>query len=186
MSNRTKPYDFESLAKMDNGRLSLIMGEGAKPTLQDLVGYDFRGFNLQSLTKFIGTRKFKKGFYGDPDSGHIWGYNIRVVQGKLSDPWISLPNNEVPKRLAFFKVFPADASGRHSEYPSSLVVDYSQWEDYFFLNPTRYILDYLVHPDPNNRDLLVGISFFAIGSFRTFAGYFILERYNKSDFSLAA
>jgi hypothetical protein len=184
MSNGSAHYTFEALTKCDNVRLGQLLKEGANPELKDLVGYDFRGFNMQNLTTLIGTRKFKKGFFGDPDEGHIWGYNIRVVQNNLSDPWIALPNEDNPKRLAFFKVFPPEPTGRDADYPNALVVDYSKWEDYFVLNPTKYILDYLVFQDPGNNDLLLGISYFALGNMRTFAGYFVLERHNKHDFRL--
>jgi len=182
MSNGHARYTFEGLTGFDNAQLEQLMHQGAKPTLADVVGYEFRGFNLQRLTTLIGTRKFKKGFYGNPEEGHIWGYNIRVVQNNLSDPWIALPSDANPERLLFFKVFPAEPTGRDADYANSLVVDYSQWKGYFFLNPSRYILDYLVFPDPEDRDLLLGKSYFAAGNSRVFAGYFILERHNRSDF----
>jgi hypothetical protein len=182
MSNGTIPYDFEGLTRLDNPSLKNILDGGAKPELRDLVGYDFRGFNLQSLTALIGTRKFKKGFYGDPQEGHIWGYNIRVVQDGVGVPWVALPSDDKPNRLAFFKVFPAEPTGRDADFAHTMVIDYSQWKDYFVLNPARYILDYLVLPDPANRDLLLGISYFAVGNIKTFAGYFVLERYNQNHY----
>jgi hypothetical protein len=183
MADAGSPQTFESLMAVDNARLEQFMHGGGTPTLADVVGYEFRGFNLQRLTVLIGTRKFKKGFYGHPEEGHIWGYNVRVVQNKLSEPWIALPSDANPKRLLFFKVFPAQPGGRDSDYANSLVVDYSKWSGYSVVSPSRYLVDYLVFPDPQNRDLILGISYFAIARARTFAGYFILERYNKSDFS---
>jgi hypothetical protein len=173
---------FEDLAASKRSRLDQLLRRGIQPSLAEVAGYEFRGFNMQSLTKVIGTRKFKKGFYGNPDEGHLWGYNIRVVQNGLDDPWIALPSDDSPERLAFFKVFPPKPSGRDADFSNSLVVDYAQWPDYIWINPARYILDYLVFPAQGNRDLLLGKSYFALGGSRIFMGYFILERQNRSDF----
>ena len=183
MSNGKSRLTFGELVGFTNDRLESLMKQGGTPALADVAGYEFRGFNLQPLTKLIGSRKFKKGFYGSPEEGHLWGYNIRVVQNKLDEPWMALPSDANPKRILFFKVFPAAQAGRDADYAHSLVVDYSQWQGYFVLNPGRYILDYLVFPDSENRDLLLGKSYFAVGGSRAFAGYFILERHNKSDFT---
>jgi hypothetical protein len=158
------------------------MNEGTAPNIEDVLGYEFRGWNLQEATTLLGTRKFKKGFFGDPGMGYAWGYNVPVKQNARDEPWISMPSDGDPKRYFFFKIFPASAAAK-PKYPDCLVVDYNKWGKYFFLNPVRFTVDYLVFPDPSNRDLILGKSYFEAGGFSPFMGYFVLERYNESGYT---
>jgi choline dehydrogenase-like flavoprotein len=169
------------MAAADKRTLDRIMMEGTAPLIEDVLGYEFRGWNLQEATKLLGTRKFKKGFFGDPGKGYAWGYNVPVKQNAKDEPWISEPSDDDPKRYFFFKVFPASAAD-DPKYPNSLVVDYRKWDEYFFLNPVRFTVDYLVYPNPSNHDLILGISYLEAGPVRPFLGYFILERYNQSGY----
>lgn len=174
-------HTFDALTTLDKKELDRIMDEGRAPEIEDVLGYEFRGWNLQEATKLLGTRKFKKGFFGDPGKGYAWGYNVPVKQNAKDEPWISEPNDDDPKRYFFFKVFPASAAD-DPKYPNSLVVDYRKWDEYFFLNPVRFTVDYLVYPNPSNHDLILGISYLEAGPVRPFMGYFVLERYNQSNY----
>jgi choline dehydrogenase-like flavoprotein len=181
-ASRTK-YTFEQLTEFSNERLEDLVRIGSTPRIDDVVGYEYRGFNLQPATKIIGTRKFKKGFYAAyPGANHAWGYNMPIVQNLKDEPWVAVPNEENPRRYFFFKILPAGAPGYDRRYAHTLIVDYSKWDGYFLLNPARYTVDYLVYPDPENRDLMVGRSDFVMGPIRFFMGYFILERHNQSNF----
>ena len=59
------PLTFDDLTTYDNRRLEPLMASGAIPSAPELVGDEFRGWNIQPLTDVLGTRKFIKGFYGD-------------------------------------------------------------------------------------------------------------------------
>lgn len=181
MNQGNKKHTFDELTKLSNKQLDPFMVEGTAPQLEDVVGYDFRGWNINPATKISGTRKFKKGFFGDPAVGHIWGYNVPTEQNGMNGPWNAKPNENNPRRYFFYKVFTAK-SVAHKKHPNSLIVHYAKWGEYFFLNPVKYTVDYLVYPDPDNRDLMVGKAYFEIGPIKFFAGYFILERHNQSNY----
>jgi choline dehydrogenase-like flavoprotein len=166
---------------MSRAELEQLMAQGVAPQIGDVLGYEFRGFNVQRAARLIGNGKFKKGFFGNPAYDHAWGYNIRVRQNDLDEPWIARPSNDDPKRFFFFKVYPAASSGK-ARYPNSLVIDYRGWGEYFFLNPVGYTVDYLVYPDPDNRDLIVANSYLETPIGSVFLSHFILERYNQSDY----
>ena len=172
---------FSSLAGSSKPRLDEIMREGTSPELAELLGFEFRGWNLNKATELTATRKFKKGFFGQPDKRFAWGYNVPIRKNAFNEPWISEPSDKNPKRYYFFGVFPSTEAKR-PKYPNSLVVDYQKSGEYFFLNPIGYTVDYLILPDPTNRDLMLGKSYLEIGPVRPFLGYFVLERHNRSDY----
>ncbi len=142
--------NFESLTNPSKADLARLMRIGLPPAIADVVGYNFRGRNLQPSTKLLGTRKFKKGFYGDPAAGYAWGYYVPVQQNAKQAPRISTPSEELPKRYFFFKVLPS-AAAEDPKYSDSLVVDYRKWPKYSPLNPVRYTVDYLVYPTARPR-----------------------------------
>lgn len=174
---------FDTLRKLDTKELDRLMQEGTMPSVADLVGYEFRGFNVPWAARLIGAKKFKKGFFGEPDGDYCWGYNVIVEQNGMDEPWNAEPNEEKPRRHHFFKVFPGSAAMANKPlYPNSMVIDYRYWEEYFVLYPPRYTVDYLVYPDPDNRDLILAKSYleFPFGHFQM--SHFILERYNESNY----
>jgi hypothetical protein len=177
------PLTFDVLTKYDNRRLEPLMASGAIPTLPDVVGHEFRGWNIQGLTELLGTRKFFKGFYADgPTSATAWGYNMPAERNDRSQPWVPKRKNGVPVRYYFFRLIPGPML-KDAIYPRTLVVDYRQWPGYSPLNPVRYTVDYLVFPDPANRDLMVGKSYAQLGSIRPFLGFFILARVGPSGYN---
>ena len=177
------PLTFDDLTTYDNRRLEPLMASGAIPSTSELVGYEFRGWNIQPLTDVLGTRKFIKGFYGGTGGPTSWGYNMPVEQNGRDKPWLPKLKNNEPIRYYFFKVLPgpdlADAI-----YPRTLAIDYRQWPGYSVFDPVRYTVDYLVYPDPANHDLLLGKSYGQLSKFiRPFLGFFILARLRPSAYT---
>ena len=176
-------HTFESLARASKSELDRLMDASPAPLLDDLLGFEYRGWNLNATTRVFGTRKFKKGFFGSPQEGEAWGYNVAVKQNDFAEPWLGDPNDEDPKRHYFFKVFPGH---RKSRYPNSIVVDYRASGEYFAANPVGYTVDYLVCPEPANADLILGKSYLEMGFLKPFLGYFVLEKHNASGYGRAA
>jgi choline dehydrogenase-like flavoprotein len=172
-------WDFETLVQQDNTVLDQLLQTGAPITAVEVAGHEYRGWNMNAATTIIGTRKFKKGFFRDPGTGGFWGYNIRVKQGSISEPWEALPSENDPKRFYFFGVSDPTPGGL---YPNALVVDYRRWPDNWVIDPVRYTVDYLVAPNPGNKNLLLGKSYGETPLGRTFLGYFALERHNPTDY----
>lgn len=174
------PHTFASLAALGKAELDRIMDAGTAPAIADVLGWEFRGWNVNAMTKLFGTRKFKKGFFGNPAFAHAWGYNVPVQQNKFDEPWIAKPSDADPNRYFFYGVVTA-ADADQPKYRNSLVVDYRKW-DYFVLNPVGYTVDYLVYPEPGNTDLILGKSYGETPLIKPFLGYFILERHNRSNY----
>jgi hypothetical protein len=173
MPGPSTTWTFQTLAQQNNDTLEQVIKAGTPITAAEVTGYEFRGWNLNATTMLFGTRKFKKGFYRDPDTGGFWGYNVRVQQGSINEPWVALPSKENPKRFYFFGVSDPIPT---EKYPNALVVDYRRWPDKLFIDPVRNTLDYIVAANQGNKDLLLGISYSQTFLGKIFLGYFVLER----------
>jgi hypothetical protein len=182
MTATTTPITFEALTTYDNKRLEPFMTSGPSPAIDDLLGFDFQGWNIASTTTILGTRKFFKGFFGTAGQPTGWGYNMPAVQNAREAPWSPKLKDGQPTRYFFYKVLPGTAV-RDAVFPKTLVVDYRGWPKYFVLNPVKYTVDYLVRPDPANRDLLVGKSYSQVLGLKIFLGFFILKRYGRSGYA---
>jgi choline dehydrogenase-like flavoprotein len=182
MSAHAPLHTFDSLTRMSNRDLDRVVERStAFPAIADVLGFEFRGWNINPTTNITRTRKFKKGFFGEAGLDHAWGYNMPVKQNGRTEPWIPERDGDRLRRYYFFGVVPT-AKAKNPKIRNSLVVDYRLWNEYFPLNPVKYTVDYLVYPDPANRDLIVGKSYAEVGFLRPFLGYFILERENESDY----
>jgi hypothetical protein len=178
-------YSFLSLVNSSDRDLEYVFRDGVTPALGGLVGYEFNGYNLPFITQILGFRKFKKGFFlgagQSLEKGEISGYNVVVVQNRLQDPWIAEPNDANPKRHGFYRAYKVRPSEVDNKYPNALLLHYGlggnpRW------NPAGLLRDYLVQVDPGNPDLLLGKAYFALGSARAFPSFFVIERFNKSDY----
>jgi hypothetical protein len=176
---------FLSLAKSSDRDLEYVLRDGVTPSIEGLLGYEFKGYNLPFVTKILGFRKFKKGFFLDRgqsvEKAEASGYNVAVVQNRLEDPWIALPNDANPKRHAFYRVYRVRRVEVDNAYPHALLLNYALGENPRW-NPARLLRDYLVQADPKNPDLLLGKAYFALGPARAFPSFFVLERYNRSSY----
>jgi choline dehydrogenase-like flavoprotein len=182
---------------MSRGQLDEVLLWGSEPSLEDVVGWEFQGWNVNPMSRTIGSRKFKKGFfgnpevYGDPAKEYAWGYNMTVEQNDFDEPWIPTPSPSAPRRHLFWGV----QAGRKADkplHPNTLVIDYRLWPEHFVLNPLRYTVDYLVYPNPADKTLLLGNSYIVIGPIKLFLGYFLLRRdadrsdYGRTSYALTA
>ncbi len=181
MAEEQKKVTYVDLAMAPNAVLEEYMRKGEAPDVRKLVGYQFRGYNTLDLTTVLGFRKFKKGFFAEEEPKHdrspIWGYNVDVLQNGLGEPWI--PKDKAP--YGFYRVYPVDPGEKDNLYPNALLLNYGQGKNPP-MDPSAFLRDYLVQVSPDNDDLLLGKAFVALGPMRIFVSYFVLERYNQSDF----
>ena len=173
--------DYISLALASNDELEAYMKRGVAPDVRQLVGWRFRGYNTLDFTTVLGFRKFKKGFFSEKEPEHaaspICGYNVDVEQNGLGEPWIE--KDKPP--YGFFKVYRVDPAQKDNFYPNALLLDYGRGKNPPY-DPSQFLRDYLIQPDPDNPDLLLGKAYVAVGPLRLFVSYFVLERLDKSDF----
>jgi hypothetical protein len=148
MSPANGDYTFDALCRLDNKALDKVMDIGVPPVMEELIGWEFKGWNINPATNITRTRKFKKGFFGQQGEDHAWGYNVAVKQSDFAGPWVADPSDAAPRRYYFFGVVPV-AKANKPKVKNSLVIDYRLWDEYFKLNPVGYTVDYLIHPDPS-------------------------------------
>jgi hypothetical protein len=176
---------FFQLARMNPKQLQAIFDAGVTPRFEELLGWEFRGFNPPIFARILGFQKFKKGFFLDAgqsaDSPLISGYNVWVRQNQLEDPHIATPSEDRPKRHGFYLVGRVEPGGRENKHPHALLLDYGKGRNAPW-NPERVIRDYLVRVDPGNPDLFLGKAYMALGPLRVFSNFFILDRYNESNY----
>jgi len=165
------------LASSDNQTLERYMQQGLQPDPEKLAGWEFKGFNSLDLTTILGFRKFKKGFYRDGDL--LRGYNVKVRQNGLVDPWIDVTKKGKSIKHGWYDVYPVRAEEKDNLYPNALLLNYASKRNPLY-DPSRVLRDYLVQPDPKNPDLYLGKAYLALGTKRIFVSYFILERENPS------
>lgn len=181
-------YDYAALCLATGAELEMVMRKGAAPDLADLVGWEFKGFNIFELAELAGIRKFKKGFYqedpGSDVSRGISGYNVQIHPNTLGEPWIDKTRKSEPIRHGWFDVYPVSLAERDNKYPNALLINYGISSKNFVADPSRALRDYVVQVYPDNHDLLLGKAYAAVGPMRFPIAFFVLERHNESTLDL--
>jgi len=168
---------FVGLAHANSAALERALVSGEAPEPERLLGAEWRGYNISSLTRLLGIQKFIKGFLLARDG--IEGYNVRVQQNDLVGPWTEKAVSEQSRRYAFFRVSRVKPDGVDHLYLNALLLDYGASERNPSIGVERLLRDYLVQPDSANADLLLGKAYLAIGGWRVPANFFVLERMSK-------
>ncbi len=166
---RAMKRSLEDLVKLSNKELTELFARGTTPNTDELVGWELRGFNKPFITKLGGFQKFRKGFFLVGEE--VWGYNIPVVQGDVSEPWKSLPSDDAPKRFGFYRVRPAGAGDKE---PGSLLLDYSQGDNHLWEG--SFLRDYVKQVDADNPDLYLGKAYSSLLGAQIAPTIFIIER----------
>jgi len=170
---------FEELARKSNSELETIFSSGKGPEPEALAGYEWRGYNVPWWASILGIRKFIKGFF--ERQARVEGYNIPVRQNALQEPWIPKPNPDNPKRFGFFAVSKVDPASQENLYPQATLLNYGASRLNPRLDPTRLLRDYVVQPDPQNPDLLLGKAYLALGPSRVFTNFFLIQRLRRTS-----
>lgn len=163
---------FLRLAVASASELERELVRGRTPAPDTLAGWEFRGLNHRRQSRWVGIRKFIKGFYRS--AGGLYGYNVVVAQNADTAEWIAVPSEDSPKRHGFYRVREPDPSERDNAHLHALLLDYGQGENPRF-DVTRGLRDYLVQVDD---DVFLGEAYYAIGSHRLLLpSMFLLDRF---------
>ena len=177
-------HDYYSLCLSPDNVLEEVMRFGAPPSMEELSGWEFRGYNTLDLAAIAGFRKFKKGFYREDPSRDfalgINGYNVKVAQNNLGEPWIDKFKRGESVKHGWYDVYPVRLTELDNKYPNSLLINYGISSKNAVYDPARLMRDYIVQVYPDNPDLLLGKAFGSLGTLRIFVSYFVLERHNQS------
>jgi hypothetical protein len=173
---------YLEVGQLPAAELEKLMLRGEAPSIDALVGWEWRGRNTQGWAKPAGIQKFIKGFYKS-DAGEVYGYNQPVVGNRLDQPWIAKPSDVNPRRFGYFLVEPVDPTARDNAYLNAVLLDYGRGKN-SLLEPSRGLRDYVVRVNAGSDDLLLGTAFVAVGPARVRvpASYFVLERHRPTSY----
>ncbi|MBI5495325.1 MAG: hypothetical protein HY904_09860 [Deltaproteobacteria bacterium] len=181
---------FKELVASDRAKLEALMTEGRGPTLESIAGWEFRGHNVLApheklVMTVMSNVRFIKCFFPEDRQATpgrtyemLHGYNLKVRNGGVDDPWTTIPDEKTPNRLGHYRVYRARNRPGTNVYPNAIFLDYKQPQNNLFSGST--IDDYVVQPDPGNPDLLMGKAYTNL-AVMTPATFFILERYQRHD-----
>ncbi len=185
LENQSRRVGESGLALESMSRVELedVFLYGKKPQLEALVGWDFCGLNVPEWAKYVGVKKFIKGFYRD-GKGDVYGYNCPAKQNQLFEEWTAGPNDTTPKRFGFYRVRDVEADERDNKYLHALILNYGEGGNPLW-DPTQGLRDYLVQVYPDNPNLYLGKAYYAVGPARIYTNFFILERRSKAPCTLS-
>ena len=88
---RSASSAYRRLAGKSRAALEAMLVRGETPSLEGIIGYEYRGYNVAPALSLLGIRKFIKAFFTTV-GGDTYGCNTPVVQNGLKAPtfWFHL------------------------------------------------------------------------------------------------
>jgi len=166
---------YLDLARRSKGDLEAVFALGSPPDVASLTGFEYRGYNQPRTAALLGIRKFVKAFYLDR-SGQPFGCNTPVAQNGLAGEWLPRPDDDQPKRYAFFRVEPAEPGAADQRQRRAVLLDYGRGGNRGY-DIARILRDYLVRIEPGSDDLLLGKAHFVVAGTSLASSFFLIERY---------
>lgn len=168
---------FERLARASDRELQALFVASPAPPFDDLVGFQWRGYNTDPNLRFLGLRKFIKAFFRAEHGDE--GCNVRVEQNDLAGSWLPRMRGGKVDAFAFYLVAPQDERRRFAPNPRALVIDYGASPRNPWYHVERTIRDYLVRPLPQEPDVLLGRAWVGVGRAGVTASFFVLDRLGR-------
>lgn len=145
--------------------------------LASLDDYEFRGtaLGMPRWVERLSWITFKKTFHRDPTTGHLRGWNVRLVQDGC-DGWTPVMVENEPKTFGHYRVVSSAGRRLPPGIKHCSLIDYGLGGN-ALLDPMNVIRDPLVSLSPHNSDRLLGWSFAELpGLLPQLPTYFLLER----------
>jgi len=181
---------YLALVGRSRGELEEVLLRGARPDLDRLAGWEFRGMNTPAWARAARIRKFAKGFERR-GTGELFCYNRPVRQDADQAPW-----QVTGDRFGWYRVGAVDPTARDNAYLHAALLDYGRggnrpWSPtgvppdasgsvfrraVRWGSPSRGLRDYLVEVDGAGGELYLGKAYYALGPTRVAVGFFVLER----------
>ncbi len=178
----------ETLRKASTAELRTRIVEGHPVDPASLEGWVFRGTAL-GLPRFVEKltwKTFQKTFYRDPASGRLLGWNVRLHQHGIDAPSRPILKRGEPHTAWHYEVVAPSGVPMPRGFDRGLIIDYARGHNPFY-ETIRFAKDPLVAVEQGNPDLLLGVSYVALGPWCVETPtYFLLERERRIDHVPAA
>ncbi len=167
---------YRRLCRSSNAELEKILAAGALPDATQLAGWEFYGYNTGAIAGPLGIRKFKKGFYRRENGRTpVGGYNCKVRPTPLDGPWVN--GGAGGAYQGYYDVRPPPEGSPIAEHPNALYLDYGSDPTNSFFSGS-FLRDFLVQPDPQEPDVLLGKAYAKVGPLVLPVSFFVLQRAN--------
>jgi hypothetical protein len=171
--------DFIELSHLRRREHEALFRSGAPVSIDEVVGFEFCGWNCSLVPKIGGFQKFIKGFYrgsGTP-TAEAEGYNSPAIQNGIDGEWLGTPDDDAARRFGFYTVTAFHRAGA----PDALLLDYGAHRRNPRLDFWRLVRDLVVKVD-GDPDLLLGRAHLDLGAW-LFAGFFLLKRRRRHAYT---
>ena len=162
-------------------RARILGGHPVDPTA--LEGWAYRGTSL-GLPRFVEKltwKTFQKTFWREPSSGRLLGWNVRLNQDGVDAPSRPRVRHGEPVTTWHYEVITSTGVPMPGGFDRGLVIDYGRGKNPL-LDTIRVTKDPLVAVEPGNSDLLLGVSYLALGGLcLETPTYFLLEREHRLE-----
>lgn len=168
---------YRQLCLSPAASLEAAFAQGAAPDLDALCGYEFYGYNTAAIAGVLGIRKFKKAFYRREGSRTaVGGYNCKVRPTPLDGVWVN--GGPGGAYQGYYDVRDGADGAGVAKHPNALYLDYGA-EPANSLFDGSFLRDFLVQPDANNPDVLLGKAYARLGPVTIPVSFFVLQRAHR-------
>ena len=168
----------EELLGMKRKQLMEVLCAGHPIDPSELDDMEYKGISL-GLPRWVeklSWKKFKKTFHRDPDTGELRGWNVRIEQNAMDEPWVPMKRGDGLKTFGHYQV--VDPAGYRMPKLDNrgLLIDYGLGDNGRF-DPMKRMRDPLVAVNEGSSELLLGWSYVDLGFMRLGTpSFFSLER----------
>jgi len=152
------------LLDLGRGDLMELLRGGHPIDRTELADRRYRGISLglPGWVEALTWKKFGKCFAAH-DDGRIRGWNLRIVQDGLEEPWTAMRCSDgTPRTFGHFEVVPAAEHPTHQGITRGLLIHYGRGHNGRF-DPVSLLRDPLVALNPEDSTLLLGWSYVDLG-----------------------
>lgn len=167
----------EDLYHLPRHRLAAVLAAGHPIDPAALAGAAYRGVSLglPALVERLSWKTFQKTFLRDPESGELWGWNVRVEQRGLQAPSLAKQRGGRPWTFGQYVVRPGAEYKLPRPIPSALMIDYGRGGNGRGL--MSRLRDPIVAVNPGSVELLLGWSYLDLWGWQLATpSFFTLER----------
>ena len=166
----------DDVVRMSRRELSAVLCHGypIDPAALDDTEYDGVSLGLPEWVERLTWKRFMKVFHRD--GAHLRGWNVRIEDGPLTEPWVKQTRGGQPRTFGHFRVVPAAGHPMPKPCDQALLIHYGlggnlPWD------ATARMRDPLVAVNPGSVELLLGWSYLDLGRARVpTPSYFSLRR----------